>query len=174
MTEEFDPAAAMERDVDMLRAADQGTPGLRIYRWRATCVTLGRFQHPAAADITLSVAAPRDGREGVKALYRRLTREPIALLGRSGIEAFLAEDLPGAVQGSSASTYCFASASRLDIVDVRGRKICGCALRVTRRAALLQTSIPVTNPTIHPGSLLRGGHPPEVVVLNLDTLLLAK
>lgn len=49
------------------------------------------------------------------------------------------------------SADCFLGVSRNDIVDLlTGLKVCGCAFRMTKRAVLLQASIPAGTPLVDP------------------------
>ncbi len=179
MTEETDPGLAMARDAEMLAAAEAGKSSIRLYRWTAVCVTLGRFQRPEDAlvdpsttpwahrptggaavlhghDVTLTVALPyRKRSRSIRDLYRHAAAMPIALLRTWGLDARLADDAAATRSGA----YCFGSKSACDIVDASGRKVCGCALRVTRAGALLQTSIPVGQPSVSPSMVILGGEP---------------
>ena len=191
MTEECDPAHAMAVDAALLDAAEGGEPSIRLYRWSGLSVTLGRFQQPAGAlidpdgtswayrptgggavlhghDVTLSAAVPLElfkqgTRPNVRAIYRSLAQIAIDFLTSAGVKAWIAEDLsPDAMRSRSES--CFATVSKNDLVDAEGRKICGCALRVTRLAALIQTSIPVASPIVNPGTIINGATAPNFVL----------
>ena len=184
MIEETDPGHAMASDAAMLTAAEAGHPGIRLYRWGAVCVTLGRFQDPASAlisttsvawahrptggaavlhgcDVTLTAAVPlrvltgAADWPGVRVVYRSLAHIAIDFLAANGVRARLAGD-DADVQSGSRQHDCFASTSRNDIIDYQGKKVCGCALRITKLAALLQTSIPVSASEIEPASVIVG------------------
>ena len=58
---------------------------------------------------------------------------------------------------------CFAFASPNDVVEATtGAKLCGCALRLTYSAVLVQASIPVLMPDIDPASVIVGAKPMRV------------
>ena len=46
---------------------------------------------------------------------------------------------------------------------IDGRKVCGCALKFTRNAILLQASIPIGEPLVEPGLLFDQPAPPSKV-----------
>ena len=194
MTEEYDPCHAMAFDEQMLRRAESGTPSIRIYRWTSQCVTLGRNQQPELAlvqpadiawahrptgggavlhgdDVTLTMAVPKTYREGgVRAFYRMLASVPIEFLRMAGVDALLAEDSTE-VLASRSSAYCFGSTSANDLVGPSGQKVCGTALRLTRRGALMQTSIPVAPARSDPAQIIRAGFASNalpVAVPNVD------
>lgn len=180
---ESDPAVAMARDAALLALAELGTPNIRLYRWDAVCVTLGRNQDPEATlvapnqtawaprptggaavlhghDVTLAVAVPLPAisaaKPGVRLVYRHLAGVVIEFLATIGVRSGLAEDR-GFAAGGPRFADCFASVTRNDIVGDEGRKVCGCALRITRRAALIQTSIPIARSVVDPSSVIVGG-----------------
>lgn len=164
----------MALDAALLDAAERGEPGWRVYRWDGPWVSLGRFQSPEKAvapgwdrwcvrptggravlhghDVTLALALPlsdlnADGDcRRVKALYRRLIGPLVAALGDCGLPCRLAETTRYVGRGRE-SEDCFAFRSPNDVVcPDTGAKLCGCALRVTERAALLQASVPYREP----------------------------
>lgn len=113
-------------------------------------------------DLTVGLAAPlvdlvdQSARRSVRAIYRAVTEPLIEALRAVGIPACLGEQLASA--GVSApwgpSADCFAYTAPNDIVDQRsGRKVCGCAMRVTEAAALIQVSIPVRDAIVDPASV---------------------
>jgi len=170
----------MGKDLILLALAESGEPGARIYTWDGPWLSLGCFQRPSdvtvelgnlpwvlrptggkavrhGADLTVSIALPlkRLGLESrqVKGAYRAVANPLIEGLRAAGIRATLAEGTkwcnPAGKQ--SRTTDCFAHNSPNDIVDeVSGAKVCGCALRVTETAVLLQASIPLvgTDPLV--------------------------
>jgi lipoate-protein ligase A len=169
----------MARDIELLRKAEEGQPGARIYSWDELWVTLGRFQTPEEAlkrpvpyvirptggsavlhghDLTVAIAIPHAGaRRSVRAIYRTLVSPVVEALRQCGLNARLAEDTAHAGTGTR-SADCFAFASTNDVVDeLTGAKVCGCALRVTNRAALLQASIPYREPIMATERILHGG-----------------
>lgn len=110
-------------------------------------------------DLTVSIAACRLDNElrplTVKGLYRRLATPIVDALRDCGVDATLGYLSVHVKQGRVSD--CFAQVSPNDIVGcVSGVKVCGCALRVTRNAALLQASIPAVSPTIDPGTAIMG------------------
>jgi lipoate-protein ligase A len=111
----------------------------------------------------------------VRAAYRFMTAHIISALRACGLPATLSEGrrmtlrAPGTLtslppppiptasgQGegvarAAPTADCFGAVSPNDVVDERtGMKVCGCALRVTRNAVLLQASIPAGPPLIDP------------------------
>jgi lipoate-protein ligase A len=118
-------------------------------------------------DLTVSLAAPRaallagigpdvaSGRP-VREVYRRLVAPIVAGLCDAGLDARLAEQTCFAAKPGP-SPDCFATAAENDVVDAKsGRKLCGCALRLTEHAALLQASIPLGMALVPPESLFLG------------------
>ena len=175
----FDGDVNMARDSLLLAKAENGVPGARIYCWSGVWVTLGRFQKPAEAvqsgipytlrptggnavlhghDLTIALAVPvsREQRVGLKLIYRRMTAPILRALHALGVEVTLGEQVGVPGKGSFGAD-CFASTSANDIIfRETGEKICGCALRITDRAALLQVSIPVGAPLIDPALAIPG------------------
>jgi len=73
------------------------------------------------------------------------------------VPAILAEDA-GAHSGNPRRVDCFAGVSANDIVDpITLQKVCGCAMRRTRTAILVQASIPAGDPLAPPSSVIQGG-----------------
>ena len=156
----------------------------RVYQWNGLWVSLGRFQTPDAAlltpehtnwvmrpsggkavihgsDLTASIAVglgrlqlePR----AVRSIYRRMIAPIVSALRASGVRAALAETTVFSGRGQT-SADCFAFNSPNDIVDeTTGRKLCGCALHVIDRAALLQASIPIGPALANPSDVVVGG-----------------
>jgi lipoate-protein ligase A len=158
----------MRRDVALLDEAEAGKPGARVYTWDGPWMSLGRFQRvdeaqtvptvvrptggkavPHGSDVTVSLAIPLTdlglNSRAVKEAYRQLAKPIIAAMRACGTLAVLAERTR--FSGRGQRTFdCFAFNSPNDIVDERtGKKICGCALRLTDAAVLLQASIPEPN-----------------------------
>jgi lipoate-protein ligase A len=172
----LDGPTAMARDLALLEA---GSPAYRVYTWREVWVTLGRNQVPAKTlvdpagtrwitrptggaavlhghDVTVGLVLPV-ARTGVERTYELATRPLVGALGRLGIETRLGREA-GVLQPGPLALDCFASASRNDIIDLRtGAKICGCALRRTRSAVLMQASIPAGVASVEPSQVIRGG-----------------
>jgi len=149
----------MAADVDLLDAVVAGGPPvLRLYRWLAPALTLGRFQAdadvdaPACArlgvevvrrptggkallhggDLTYAVALPEPtGTAGtVDALYRHLAAALVAGLARIGVDAAVAR------HEGPAGAVCMATQQGADL-RVGDRKVCGSA-QVRQRGVVLQ------------------------------------
>ena len=172
---------AMSFDAVMLRDAEDGRGSWRTYTWQAIWVTLGFRQRPNTAlvhpdltpfalrptgglavlhghDLTFSLALPlsaikTDGRR-IKEVSQVLTGPLMTALADAGVP--VRRGYEGAKQQSE---DCFASAGEYDLVTEDGLKVCGCALRVTRNAALLQASVPLREPTVDPSTVIKGGAP---------------
>jgi lipoyl(octanoyl) transferase len=159
----------MGRDAELLEAAERGEGAVRVYTWTGPWLTLGYYQRPPTVlaemgelpwvmrptggkavrhgdDVTVTVAVPLsflglDSRQ-VKMAYRALAAPLVAALRAAGLPALLAEGTKWSGHGKSTAD-CFSYSSPNDIVDERtGEKVCGCALRLTERAVLMQASIP--------------------------------
>lgn len=93
----------------------------------------------------------------IKAVHRAMAGPIISALRACGLPAALGEDTRFSGTGPRVAD-CFAHVSANDIVDERtGAKVCGCALKVTHNAALVQASIPSSKPLIDPGAVIVGG-----------------
>ncbi len=170
----------MAKDAELLA---QSVLSCRLYSWDGLWVSLGRYQHPErvlkspqiphvsrptggkavvhGADLTVSIIAPlavlNCTERSVEAVYFELTRPLIAAMRASGLPATLAKELTASERGSHTAD-CFAYTSPNDIVhEVTRKKVCGCALRITTEAALLQASIPVRPYLSNPAELVHGG-----------------
>ena len=172
----------MARDTELLDAAEQGLIGGRIYAWEGVWVSVGRFQsverdivdpenvrwvrRPTGGkavlhghDVTIGCAIPlamipTSQHRSIKAVYRVAVAPIVEALCACGLDAALAEDTEFAGKGVH-SGDCFAFSSPNDIVDRQsGRKICGCALRLTEMAVLLQASVPNGEPLVEPASVI--------------------
>jgi hypothetical protein len=53
------------------------------------------------------------------------------------------------------------------------RKVCGCALRRTRDAVLLQASIPTARPSVAPSDVIVGGVTTDALSLRAEDLAVA-
>lgn len=174
----------MARDQAMLQAAERGVRESRVYAWEGPWVSLGRFQKPEQTlidpgmmrwvmrptggkavlhghDITVALALPLGaslyGRR-VKAVYHVMVQPIVVALRSCGVSASLGEGSGDRVVSGSAD--CFASSAPVDVVEAAtGTKLCGCALRITRSAALLQASIPYRRPLVDAPELIVGGVP---------------
>lgn len=170
----------MAADIRLLEDAESREPHARIYTWNDVWVTLGRNQKPEDAlldlsvnhivrptggaavlhghDITVSVARPLSDLEcsprEVKKAYFGLVYPLVKTLNKLKIKCALGIDVPKRARLDS--PYCFASQSDYDILNIlTGEKICGCAMKITEKAALLQASIPISVPKIEPNSILK-------------------
>jgi lipoate-protein ligase A len=172
----------MSADICLLQEAEQGRVGFRVYGWKGVWVSLGMNQDPDQTlvipnetnwvlrptggsavlhghDVTVAIALPLSANEGGGRghTYRLVTAPLVQALLRQGIRAVLAEDL-GGDRAYAVEADCFATTTRNDLIDEQSlRKICGCALRRTRKAVLLQASIPAAEPKEDPARLIRGG-----------------
>lgn len=179
----------MAADTVLLHEAERGASGWRVYRWDGPWVSLGRFQRPESAvqadwdrwcvrptggravlhghDVTFAWAMPlRGDARDLKAVYRRLTDPLIEALNACGLACHRAESMGDPARSDSVED-CFALRSPYDIVDeATGEKVCGCALRVTAGAALLQASVPCSSPLIQ--NVIRGERPRPVSVWQAD------
>lgn len=179
-----DGAHNMRRDAEMLQEAERGTSSVRVYRWNGLWVSLGRFQTADSAlvnpsetawvlrptggkavlhghDVTVSMASPLSelgiGESRATGLiYGCFVRPLVAALRECGLPAVIAGETR--FGGSGARTAdCFAFSSAYDVVhEETGLKVCGCALRITEAAALLQASIPCGPPLADPRSVILG------------------
>ncbi|MBN8691000.1 MAG: hypothetical protein J0L72_09475 [Armatimonadetes bacterium] len=188
----------MARDAMLLHHADHGRSTVRVYQWDRPWVTLGRFQNATTAlvescqvpwakritggkavlhghDVTVGMAIPLSEIPGanpraVKLVYRAITAPMIEAMNLCGLPAVLGEEHQS--RSVSKSTDCFSVISGNDIVHAQlGIKICGCALRLTDRAVLLQASIPIALPTVDVRSVY--AQPAPVYVSELDPIRLA-
>ncbi|MBL1151435.1 MAG: hypothetical protein HND43_01665 [Armatimonadetes bacterium] len=117
-------------------------------------------------DVTVGLAARLDwvesisGSRGLRASYRLLARRLAGALTNCGLAAILAEDraLGTSIGGGAPNIAdCFAATSPNDITDpFTGLKVCGCALRLTQDAVLLQASIPSGPPRVDPALVFEG------------------
>ncbi len=177
--ETADGPTNMARDAVLLEAAERGIPGWRVYAWDGPWVSLGRFQRPERAvvegwdrwclrptggravlhghDVTLAYALPHVGdSRRLKEVYRRLISPLVEALNACGLACQLAEATRYAGSGE-ANEDCFAFRSSNDVVcPDTGKKVCGCALRIGEYGALLQASIPYSEPLVAPGSAISG------------------
>lgn len=175
---DHDGVTNMARDTELLAKAERGEIACRVYGWSSVWVTLGRSQRPETAlvdpsavpsiirptggaavlhghDLTIGLAMPLQ--RSVRGSYRIATEPLILALRAGGVDAILAEDI-GADDGDPLRVDCFAGSSSNDIVDrVTRQKVCGCALRRTHNAVLLQASIPIRPALVEPASVIRGG-----------------
>ncbi len=195
---ELDGQTNMDVDRALLARAEVGESGARIYFWDRVTVSLGRFQlaegivlgnlpfveRPTGGaavlhghDLTYSIALPL-ARLGVtsrqvREIYRAMVRPLVFAFQELGISAALGEDVPASAERAR-SDYCFAMHSRNDVINPdTGVKLCGCAMRVTESAALLQVSVPIKPPVLHPNVCISGGEEPTWIDCELGQLILA-
>ena len=173
----------MARDCELLRLAEREGTHARVYTWDGPWVSLGRFQRPERAlrdhhainwvtrptggkavlhghDVTVGFAANLrdlgigdDEARRISTVYRAATAPLISALCHAGVPAVLAENTRH-TKNAGHTADCFAHVSPNDIVDpATGRKVCGCALRVTESAVLLQASVPTTRPLVDPATV---------------------
>lgn len=132
-------------------------------------------------DLTIGIAMPLadlgcSGREVKKAFFG-LTTPILKTLRKVGVNAVLARDLHGSFSSTGeigrateakkeATPYCFALKSDYDVLNAdSGEKICGCAMKVTAQAALLQASIPIEQPLVNPQEILKSySHTPHLKI----------
>lgn len=180
------PAAEMmARDAALLARAERGEARARLYTWDQVWVTLGRSQTRETAlrtecrvpsslrptggkavlhghDLTIGLAVPLkmvglpEGSRDLKLAYRRLIAPIVAGLMDGGLPAMLAEG-SRFVRSRGKVADCFAHVSPNDVVDPQtGRKVCGCALRMTHSEILLQASVPIRPPLVDPRTVYLG------------------
>lgn len=172
----------MARDAALLDLAEQGVLACRVYSWSEPWITLGAQQdakrdllgdsvphamRPTGGlavlhghDVTVGLAAPLDlftiDSRSLKAVYRGVIAPLVTAMNDCGCRVALAEQTRFA-KGPKTAIDCFAAVSPNDIVDIEtGLKACGCALKVTRTAVLLQASLPSGPPLVDPRALFAG------------------
>lgn len=187
----LDGAENMKRDELLLEEAEAGQPCCRLYSWEGPWVSLGRFQKPEKAlcidcavpwvmrptggkgvlhghDLTIGAAFPltslglkeTDARS-VGPAYRAIIRPLVAALKDSGANVMLGEETRFVKSGGS-TPDCFAHIAPNDVIDPNnGRKVMGCALKIGRRAVLVQCSLPVGLPLVDPSSVFPDPHIPS-------------
>ncbi len=170
----------MSRDAALLSPAELGQAGARVYRWSEPTVSLGMFQNPErdllnpaaiawvmrptggkavlhghdeTVAIAMSLSALQVNSRSVREVYRAVIAPLLNALRACGLEAELGEHTRFA-KGVGRTADCFAHVSANDIVNpVTGMKVCGCALRLTDRAVLIQASIPNGPPLVDPQAI---------------------
>jgi lipoate-protein ligase A len=179
---DLDGPTNMARDESLL---ETGELGARVYTWDGVWVSLGRFQKPEKAllhatetrwvmrptggkavlhghDVTIGLAAPLallklDSRS-VGAAYRRIIEPIIQAMRDAGADADLAERTRF-VRSAGHTADCFAHIAPNDVVNPKtGQKICGCALKLTQDAVLVQASLPASPPLVDVGSVFQSPH----------------
>ncbi|MGV3618294.1 MAG: lipoyl protein ligase domain-containing protein [Fimbriimonas sp.] len=183
-----DGPSNMEADRLLLAGAEDGVSGGRVYSWVGVWVSLGRFQNPDrdlltpettpwvirptggkavlhGHDITVALAFPLNTLDAdprsIRSVYRAAIAPLVEALHACGLPATLADGTRHAERGQKTAD-CFAFTSPNDVVhEESGQKVCGCALRVTERAVLLQASIPHGQPLVAPSSVMREASPTQ-------------
>lgn len=186
----LDGITNMARDESLLEEAEEGKPCFRLYAWDGPWVSLGMFQKPEKAllpesevpwvmrptggkavlhghDITVGAAFPFEAlglkeseTRSVAPAYRAIIRPLVAALKDSGAMVMLGEETQF-VKSGGVTPDCFAHIAPNDVIDPRnGRKVMGCALKMGRRAVLVQCSLPAGPPLVDPNSVFPGAHLP--------------
>ncbi len=156
----------MLKDEQMFFQAEKGISSVRIYEWDGAWISLGKYQsvdsnektrqvtRPTGGkavfhgdDLTISIAVPLTSihckQKDIKTAYRVLIRPIILALNQAGINADLAENTKF-VRSAGKQFDCFKHISPNDVVDPRnGKKLIGCALKMSDKAVLAQCSIQV-------------------------------
>lgn len=176
----------MARDEALLLRAEIGAVVARVYSWDGPWVSLGKYQNPErdllpgtvvphvfrptggkavlhGHDSTIGLAVPLASIDctsrDVKRAYRAVIDPITKALNLCGLAAALAEETIHVNRGQRTAD-CFAFNSANDVVDpATGRKLCGCALKLTDRAVLVQASIPNGQPLVDPTTVLRDAGP---------------
>ncbi len=169
----------------------------RLYQWNGLWVSLGRNQVPDAVlkhpekipwvrrptggggvlhghDLTVSLSAPLDLLGIPRSDIRRVHYALLAPL----IEALNSLNIPAEFGQASSPTGkgkiegdCFLTASPNDIVNAAtGRKIVGCAVRITASGVLAQCSIPVDEPLAPPEEVFLQAHSPTPLGIPMEHL----
>jgi lipoate-protein ligase A len=87
----------------------------------------------------------------LRTVYRFAIAPIVEALRECGLPAVLGETLGRIQKGKERVADCFAVTSPNDIVhEQTGVKVCGCALKLTQKAVLVQASIPASAPLIDP------------------------
>lgn len=191
----LDGASNMRLDLELLDCAcSVGQTLARLYEWDGIWVSLGRSQdveevlvnskrfhyvvRPTGGgavlhghDLTVSIATPVvDDERRIRPIYRKLVMPIVRVLNFLGKESAISEDFKNS-QERLALGDCFSSSSVHDIVCKRtGRKLAGCALRVTHSGSLVQISIPVTLPVVDPAEVFYDAHTPDVLGVDIGVL----
>ncbi len=164
-------ATNMARDVAALEAVAAGAapPTVRLYAWDPPCLSLGRHQPVAAADLAFCgregihvVRRPTGGRAvlhhleltyavvaplgetlpaGAQAAYRLISAGLVRALGVLGVGAELTPEAASrALPHPTSAVPCFRAPAGGEVV-VRGRKVVGSAMRVHRGVILQHGAI---------------------------------
>ncbi|HVL39403.1 MAG TPA: hypothetical protein VM328_08455 [Fimbriimonadaceae bacterium] len=178
----------MAADRELFNRASNGEAGARVYRWDGPWVSLGHWQkaerdlvnpdivpwvqRPTGGkavlhghDVTVAMSFPLQALQvspkQVRKTYRLLADPMVRALRACGLDCALAEDTAFTGRGPRTAD-CFAHVSPSDIVHrTLGVKVCGCALRLSEEAVLLQASVPAGAPLVDPARLFKGSAMPE-------------
>jgi len=197
LIELLDGVTNMRLDNELLSKAEGGHVECRIYGWDGVWISVGRFESPErdlvdpsrvrwvrrptggkavlhGHDVTVSYAIPLDGlgiseRRSIRTVYRAGVGPLVGALRFCGVDAVLGADSAFGGRGQK-SGDCFAFSSPNDILDATtGLKICGCALRMTETAMLLQASIPYGPPLVDPASVIVNAESRTVMMWNASS-----
>lgn len=175
------------------RTQKEGKKYLRIYEWQGAWISLGRFQNPLSDllrhdlvpwvirptggnavlhghDITIALSVPLSvfglNARNIKSAYRKLIAPIVSAFRKHAIQAILAEE-SRFLSNKTKSADCFRHIAPLDVVDENtGRKLVGCAMKITRDSVLAQCSIPIDLPLVDPQLLYANSH--VAMPLNID------
>jgi len=166
----------MARDAGLLDLVEPGCPAFRVYGWDGAWVSLGYSQKPERAllsdapvrwvmrptggkavlhghDVTVGLAVSlvdlglANGTRDVETAFLGAGAFLRDALRTCGLECDFAAREPGR---NAATSDCFAYSAPNDLVDSLGRKVCGCAQKLTAEAVLTQASIPADEPLVDP------------------------
>lgn len=182
----LDGVANMARDEALLGLVHDRGVVSRLYAWDGPWVSLGRFQKAERAlkhgcpaqwvtrptggkavlhghDVTVGLCVRLDllgcDSRSLKSVYRSVVAPLLGALNECGIPAVMGEKVHWG-QREVRTADCFAHVAPHDLVDERtGRKVCGCALRLTHDAVLVQASIPNRRPLVDPHEVFEAAHP---------------
>ncbi len=184
----------MARDRELFEAAESGVVGARVYSWDGPWVSLGKSQQPQRAlvdqcpvpwvsrptggkavlhghDVTLGLALPltalglEPGRRSVAEVYRPVVKLIVSALQDCGVAVALGEETRF-VADHGPTADCFAHVAPNDVVRPdTGQKVCGCALRMSQTAVLVQASIPAGRPLVDPATVFNTPAPVSWVAL---------
>lgn len=176
----MDGQTNMDRDRQLLSLAEEGGAYARVYSWTGAWVSLGMSQvadrelldpnlvpwvvrptggkavlhgHDATLGLAVNLELLGVGARALRSAYRAIIAPLTHALTSCGLPCTLAEETRFVHRGVRTAD-CFAHTSANDVVNpVSGQKICGCALRMTDRAVLVQASIPCGIPLADPQRL---------------------
>lgn len=182
----------MDRDCALLDLLSDHKAAYRVYSWDGPWISLGKFQKPEKAlkegcpapwvmrptggkavlhghDVTLGLAARLEAigvqeSRSVGPAYRQIVGPIVQAMKDGGARVELAENTRF-VRTAGHTADCFAHIAPNDIVDpMTGQKICGCALKLTNDAVLVQASIPAGQPLVDPRLVFDAPHSGAICV----------